>query len=101
MKEIRQPLRAQIAGPGGLGNPFDQDEPDRATILVAHGPFHEPLPVVGMTVGEIRARFRDVLGLQPGLGAILDGRNVGDEVVVRAAQVLAFINPVGEKGRFG
>ena len=99
MKELGKNPREPFANPGALDDPFLEEEEDRASILVNHGPFHELLPVVGMSVGAIRARFRDRLGVHPGSVPVLDGRDVAEETIVRTGQVLTFVNRVGEKGR--
>jgi hypothetical protein len=51
-----------------------------------------------MSVGEIRRRFRDRFDLDPHSQAVLDGHDVGDDVVVRAGQALMFVRRAGEKG---
>jgi hypothetical protein len=68
---------------------------------VAHGPYAEELPVGGMSVGEIRRRYRDRFDIDPRSEAILDGSPVGDDEQIRAGQVLTFIRRAGEKGRDG
>ena len=98
MKELHRSPKLQTAGPGGLGSLFDDAEEERSSVLVNSGPFHEWLPVSGMTVGEVRSRFRDVLGLPPDSQAVLDGRDVADDTVIRTGQSLTFSNRVGEKG---
>ena len=66
--------------------------------MVACGPYAEQLPVARMTVGEIRARFRDRLDIDSRAVAVLDGQDVNDQTVVRAGQVLSFVQRSGEKG---
>jgi hypothetical protein len=51
-----------------------------------------------MPVGEIRRRFRDRFDLDPNSQAVLDGNDVGDDVVVRPGQALMFARRAGEKG---
>jgi hypothetical protein len=65
---------------------------------VASGPYAYPLPVAGSTVGEVRTRFRDRLDIPPHSQATLDGVDVDDSTVVRAGQVLMFVQRAGEKG---
>ena len=72
---------------------------DPSGVSVTHGPFAENLPLAGMTVGEIRARYRDRFGLDPHAQATLDGEPVAGDTIVRAGQTLSFVHRVGEKGR--
>lgn len=76
---------------------FDADEnPSLATV--ACGPYAEQLPVGRMTVGEVRARFRSRFDIDPRAVAVLDGRDADEQTVIRAGQVLTFIQRSGEKG---
>jgi hypothetical protein len=97
MKEQLRPRSEQEAGPGGFGGPFDNDESNTA-VTVTSGIYAEQLPVGNSSVGEIRARFRDRLDIDPQSVAILDGRDVDDQTTVRAGQVLMFVRRAGEKG---
>ncbi len=78
---------------------FAPAEPS-AMARVVHGLHDRPLPVAGMTVGEIRARFGDHLDLHPQVPALLDNEDVTDDVVVRVGQMLVFSHRVGAKGQF-
>jgi len=53
---------------------------------------------VGMSVGDIRKKYRDTLSIPNGARAILDGKPVDDETVVRSGQELEFVKETGEKG---
>jgi hypothetical protein len=84
-------------GSDGLGDIF---APNAAVtpVMVAHGPYSERLPVGGMTVGEIRSRYRDRFDIDPRSHPVLDGHDVDNNTVVRAGQVLTFVRRAGEKG---
>ncbi|MEM1294307.1 MAG: hypothetical protein AAGH89_03010 [Verrucomicrobiota bacterium] len=89
------------AGPsgGGIDNFYNQDaSPGMANILA--GPYGENVPVAGMTVGEIRARFRDRFDIDPQSQAVIDGSDVGDDEVVNEGQTLMFTYRAGEKGAY-
>ena len=86
------------SGPSALGDIFDAPQAPHL-ILVTHGVLPQHLPVVGMTVGEVRSRFADALDLDPRSGAQLDGRPVSDETRIEAGQQLTFTRAGGEKGR--
>jgi hypothetical protein len=86
-------------GPSSSANGFFDQTPDcPLPVTVSSGPYAEQLPVGNMSVGEIRRRFRDRLDLDPNSQAVLDGRDVADEVVVRPGQALMFARRAGEKG---
>lgn len=81
---------------GGLGNVFEGD--DGRLVTVSHGPYAERLPVGEMTVREIRARYQDRLDIDPDSQAVVDGREVGEDVVVRGGEMVMFVRKAGEKG---
>lgn len=87
----REPFRPGGHGPNGDALP--------GMVTVSSGPYSESLPVADSTVGEIRARLRDRFDLPPNSQAMLDGNEVGDDVIVRASQALTFVRQSGEKGR--
>ena len=70
-----------------------------STATVAHGPYAEQLPVAGLTVGQIRSRYRDRFDIDPDSEAVLDGDPVRDDEILGPDQVLTFIRKAGEKGR--
>jgi hypothetical protein len=65
---------------------------------VTGGVDDEWLPLAGRTVGELRRRLTSRYNLGPGAIATVQGQLVGDDVVVRAGEHLAFIRDSGEKG---
>ncbi len=104
MTEKSKPRRRESFGPPP-GNMFtgDPDKRDESgdTVVVAHGPYMEHLPVGSMTIGEIRRRFCDRLDIDPLSRAVLDGDEADENTVVQVGQVLTFIRKAGEKGRLG
>jgi len=98
MNEQTHSPREQAAGGGGLGGIFDDGLGDDGLATVSSGPYAEQLPVANMTVGAIRARFRDRFDIDPRSQAVLAGNEVGDETVVRPGQLLMFVRRAGEKG---
>ena len=98
MKEKPRPVREQIPAAGGLDSIFDGSPADQTLVTVSSGLYGEQLPVANLTVGEIRARFRDRLDIDPRSQAVLSGTDVDDRTVVRAGQVLTFVRRAGEKG---
>ena len=99
MNELLRPTRENYSGSGSAGTLFADDEEESPQLVtVSSGPYAEHLPVGNMSVGEIRRRFRDRLDIDPRSVAVLDGRDVRDDVVVTAAHVLTFMHRAGEKG---
>ena len=89
------------AGVGPAGGPWDDDPlapPTPELATVSHGPYAQTLPVGGMTVAEVRRRFRDRLDLDPDCLAIVDGEEVGDDRRIGAGELVTFVRRAGEKG---
>jgi len=98
MNEQTRPGRESRPGPSGLGGFFDDDGEGGLNVTVSSGPYVENLPVGNMTVGEVRRRFADRFDIDPQSQAVVDGVEVGDEVLIRAGQALMFTRRAGEKG---
>lgn len=99
MLERTRPTREALGpGPAGLGTLFADSDGGTSNVTVAHGPYSEQLPVGDMSVGEIRARYRDRFDIDPQSLAVLDGNEVGNDTQVRAGQLLMFVRRAGEKG---
>jgi hypothetical protein len=98
MNECTRPESERQGAPGDAATLFDQAPDCQLPVAVSSGPYAEQLPVGNMSVGEIRRRFRDRFDLDPASQAVLDGNDVGDEVVVRPGQALMFTRRAGEKG---
>jgi len=98
MNELLRPHRESHVG-SRAGTIFaDDEEQSPQLVTVSSGPYAERLPVSDMIVGEIRRRFRDRLDIDPRSIAVVNGRDVDDDVVVTAGQVLTFMHRAGEKG---
>jgi hypothetical protein len=99
MQELVRTPREAPTGPAGFGGLFDDDSD--TDVTVTSGIYAEHLPVANRSVGQIRARFRDRLDIDPQSVAVLDGRDVDDQTIVRPGQVLSFVRRAGEKGSRG
>jgi hypothetical protein len=97
MLERRMPTR-ETAGPGHGSQDDIFLASASTTAIVSHGHYSEELPVGGMNVGEIRARYRDRFDIDPRSQAVLDGNEVDNNTVVRPGQILIFSRKAGEKG---
>lgn len=99
MNERTRPDPERHGTPGGDQPLFDVVPDGHLPVTVSSGPYVEQLPVGNLSVGEIRRRFRDRFDLDPHSQAVLDGHDVGDDVVVRPGQALLFTRRAGEKGK--
>jgi len=100
MNELHRITPENHRGSGGVGSIFaDDDEESPQLVTVSSGSYSEHLPVGSMSVGEIRRRFRDRLDIDPQSIAVINGRDVNDDVVVTAGQMLSFMHRAGEKGQ--
>ena len=97
MKEESRRRESFGSGPQGLGTVFDES-PAAGLVRVTNGPYDQFLPVGGMTVAEIRARFRDRFDIDPQSQGFVDGHAVSDDTVVDTSQILSFVRKAGEKG---
>ncbi len=99
MLERTRPRRQESPAPtgGALCDIFSDD--DSGLVTVSHGLHTEQLPVGNLTIGQIRRRYGDRFDIDPHSQGQVDGREVGDDVVVRPGQLLLFVRPAGEKGR--
>lgn len=98
MNERIHPDHERHGAPGGGAGLFDQAPDCHLPVSVSSGPYAEQLPAGNMSVGEIRRRFGDRFDLDPNAQAVLDGHDVGDDIVVRPGQALRFTRRAGEKG---
>ena len=97
LEKTRTRPQPPTTGSDSLGDIFSADtiaEP----VTVSHGPYAERLPVGGMSVGEIRHRYRDRFDIDPSSHPVVDGNDVNDNTIVRPGQILTFIRRAGEKG---
>ena len=98
MNERTLPPNESPSGGSGLDSIFGDGLGSDELVTVASGPYAEQLPVANMSIGQIRARFRDRFDIDPNSQAVLAGNEVGDETVVRPGQLLMFVRRAGEKG---
>lgn len=100
MKEKKRTEKQKQAGGGG-GSIFDNAPsvpPVDQHVNVSCGPYAEQLPVVGMTVGEVRKRFADRMDIDPKAQAIVNGTAGGEDYILKAGEGLMFVKHAGEKG---
>ncbi len=98
MHEQTARVRTTVATGAGLPGVFGDDSIFAPAATLVHGVHRENAPP-DQTVGELRRRYRDRLGLDDQATAYLDGRAVDNEVRVGAGVTLTFMHRAGEKGR--
>ncbi len=101
MSEKQRPRRQREApgsGPTLWGDLGQAGSGDTQLVTVSHGPFAEQLPVAEMTVGEVRARFRDRFDIDPQALAFVDGQAANEETRLGSGEILVFTRRAGEKG---
>lgn len=69
-----------------------------ATVVSGLEKISNSADVVGLTVGEIRTQFGDVLNIPEGATAVLNGDQVDDSATVEAGDELVFSRILGSKG---
>jgi hypothetical protein len=94
----RQVKRERTGGRGPNPGIWDAQDPSGQMATVTHGPYAEQLPVAGLTVAQIRTRFRDRFDLDPAATAVIDGNDASEDTTLRAGQLLMFMRRAGEKG---
>jgi hypothetical protein len=87
-----------VGSGGGIWDDIATADAAGPMATVAHGTYAEALPVANMTVGAVRARFRDRFDIDPNATALLDSRPVDEDAVILAGQLLNFVRRAGEKG---
>ena len=97
MQEKTQSAPTRVAAGGGLDSVFGDDSIFTPTATVTHG-VHRATAPADQTVREIRRRLHDRLALHDESQAIVNGREVSDDTLVRAGQTLDFMRKAGEKG---
>lgn len=70
----------------------------RIKVIYGINPHHNADVVDEMTVGQIRARYREVLQIQDGAVAIIGGEPVGDDYVTKDGDSVEFVKQAGKKG---
>ena len=94
----RQRIESQRQNSSGGSGFWDDAGDDGGAATVQHGPYAERLPVAGMTVGQVRDRFRDRFDIDPASQPFLEGEPAEDGTVIGVNQVLTFMHRAGEKG---
>lgn len=100
MKEKKRSEQQKPASGGGDGDSiFDATpEPENKNVTVSSGPYLETLPVAGMSVAQVRRKFKDRFDIDQESTAIINGDDADEETILKAGEALMFVRHAGEKG---
>lgn len=100
-EKTKKPKEAGFGGGGkGLGNPFEMGGGDKGAT-VEYGVHRENLPIAGMTVEQVRTKFRARYDINPQATPSLDGQEAKASDKIKVGQTLRFRHMAGEKGAAG
>ena len=97
---MKEKKRAEKTATPAGGSVFD-GAPAAAVnkdVNIQSGIYAETLPVAGSSVGEVRRKFRDRFDIDPDAVAIVDGKQAGEDAILKAGESLLFVRHAGEKG---
>jgi hypothetical protein len=69
-------------------------------VRVTYGVHDVRMKVAGLTVGQVKIAYADILNFAPDAPAYLGGRMVDDSVVLKAGDHIEYMKAAGEKGAF-
>jgi hypothetical protein len=78
----------------------DGEDGDKTTttITVSSGANSGNFPVVGKTVGAVKAFLKEVLNVDEMSSGLVNGSEVGNDYVLKNGDRLEFLKPAGKKG---
>lgn len=77
---------------------FLKNEKYQSLISISCGAASSNFPVVGRTVGFVKAQYREILNIDDLAEGIVNGNKVSDSYVLKSGDVLEFVRPAGTKG---
>lgn len=100
----RQPHHLPPHDTLSAGPPPPPQEPSVTTLLdtqvtVISGAYLQSLPLANQTVGNARHLLQAALNIGPQAMALVNGRPVTPETVLRQGDTLEFVHQAGEKGQ--
>ena len=98
MSNERERTAALSTGPDPSSDPFEPSDAGQGRVEVIHGVYSHSMPLVGMSVDQVRGDLSDRMHIDPQAVAVVDGDPVTEDFVLAEGQVLTFVKAVGEKG---
>jgi hypothetical protein len=99
MREQRERADSFSGGPAAFTDDFTGGlAVAERHVDVVSGVHAHSLPLVGMTVGQVRAELAERMNIDPAAMAVVDGNPVPEDTALAEGQVLNFVKHAGEKG---
>ena len=98
MSSERERTADLSTGPDPSSDPFETSSASQGRVEVIHGVYSHSMPLVGMSVDQVRGDLSDRMHIDPQAVAVVDGEPVTEDCVLAEGQVLTFVKPAGEKG---
>ncbi len=73
---------------------------EKGKVRVLYGVHALEAPLIGRSVGEVRAALQQALNISPRAVAVVNGREVGADHLLQEGEQLEFVRLAGEKGAF-
>ncbi len=98
MRQIRQQQRSQQQAPRDPASDPFAEAATQSLATITHGPYLEQVPIAGLTLGQVRRRFRDRFNLPEDGLAMVDGNQVEEDTLILAGQLVTFMHRANAKG---
>jgi hypothetical protein len=99
MYEERQRSDGVATGPAPFGDEFAGGTAvAERRVDVVSGVHAHSLPLVGMTVAQVRSELAERMNIDPAAMAVVDGNPAAEDTVLAEGQTLNFVKHSGEKG---
>jgi len=82
----------------GLHSTLNKQDSYDTTISISCGASSFNGPVVGKTVGYVKAVYREILNIEVDSTGVVNGGSVSDSYVLKSCDTLEFIRKAGSKG---
>lgn len=82
----------------GVHSILGRDNTYQTLISVSCGAASSNYPVVGRTVGFVKATYREILNIDTDSMAIVNGKEATDSYILGSSDVLEFVRKAGNKG---
>jgi hypothetical protein len=77
---------------------LDVNDTYKTLISVSCGAASSNYPVVGKTVGYVKATYREILNIEIDSKAVTNGNEVSDSYILKSGDTLEFVRQAGVKG---
>ncbi len=81
-----------------LTRPRQAGRPHSGLVKISYGVHHLEVAISGKSVAEVRQSLKEPLNIDPRAMALVNGRGVRPDYLLREADQLEFVRLAGEKG---